>query len=187
MEPLKNKEWRGARSIEEGLRDRHRRQGANYKGYRDECVQKRARGPTAAEGLALSTLDVQSKGFQLAWSASTPRLVVLTRSPTAPCSLASLYQFMSQMRTTAERELRRLDRQFDNFGCHLCLYVSAHSGTNVTRRSDRILTADPTMNQTENAVGYIQLDECQYSRWLPLNLRDTWFNEFSTAEHYVST
>jgi hypothetical protein len=159
---------------------------SEYTRYRNECVQKGIPNGTAVESVSLSTLYSSSDEFKLVWTSPAPRIGIVAQSPTTS-TLASLYTFMSNVRVAAEKALSRLDRNFSNFGCHLCLYVRGQEGTTVTCRQDRVLLPDGTIHDNPNIVGYIQLDESQYVQWLPHDLRKPWLNAFASAEHFVQT
>jgi hypothetical protein len=124
--------------------------------------------------------------FDLVWTSPAPRIGIIARSPTTS-TLASLYTFMSKVRVDAEKELGRQDRNFSNFGCHLCLYVRGQSGTNVTCRRGQILTEDGSLKENLNIVGYIQMDASQYVQWLPRKIKQVWLDAFKQVEHFVRT
>jgi hypothetical protein len=181
-----NKEWRGAKTVDEGIKNWYKRKLAEYNKYKSECVQNRIPDRTLVENVPLSTFDSNSNEFKLVWTSPAPRIGIVSQSP-ATSSLASLYTFMTNVRVAAERILAQNDPNFRNFGCHLCLYVRDQSGITVTCRPDQVFTENGGLNENPNIVGYIQMDESQYVQWLPRNLRQVWLNEFSRAEHFVRT
>jgi len=163
------------------------RKARDYNKYKNECVQKGISNRTLTDNNSrLSNFDSDSDEFKLVWTVPAPRIGIVAQSPTTS-SLASLYTFMSNVRVSAESTLARLDRNFANFGCHLCLYVSGQPGTSVTCRQGQVFMPNGTINENPNIVGYIQMDESQYLQWLPSNLQQLWLNEFSRAEHFVRT
>ena len=164
----------------------YKRKLADYNKYKSECVQKRIPDHTLVEDVLLSTFDSSSNEFKLVWTSPAPRIGIVARSPAAS-SLASLYTFLTNVRVAAEKILARHDRNFANFGCHLCLYVRDQSDTTVTCRPYRVLTENGGFDKNPNIVGYIQMDECQYVQWLPRNLRQIWLDQFKQAEHFVRT
>ncbi|CAF0818808.1 unnamed protein product [Rotaria sp. Silwood1] len=105
-----NKEWKGARTIDEGINNWYRKN---------------------EQDVHLSTLDANSREFKLIWTSPAPHIGVKALSPTTT-TLASLYKFMSEVRANAEKKLGQHDSKFANFGCHLCLYVCGQSGMTVT-------------------------------------------------------
>jgi len=157
-----------------------------YARYKNECVRKGVPDQTSVENVPLSTFYSNSNEFQLVWTSPAPRIGIVAQSP-ATTTLASLYTFMSKVRSDADRELGRRDSKFSNFGCHLCLYVRGQSGTTVTCRQDQVLTENGRLTDNPNIVGYIQMDESQYVQWLPQNLRKVWLDAFNRADHFVRT
>ena len=89
----------------------------------------------------MSRFNSNPSGFELVWTSPAPRIGIIARSP-ATTTLASLYTFLSDVHSNADRELGLRERSFSNFGCHLCLYVSGQSDTNVTCREGEIFTED---------------------------------------------
>ncbi len=151
-----------------------------YAGYKNECVSQATRSKPLVNDALLLMFDSNSSEFQLVWTSSAPRIGIVAQSP-AGIKLASLYTFMSKV-------FSDIDKIFSKFGCHLCLYVSGQSDTNVTCRPGQILTKDGKLNTNQNIVGYIQMGETQYLQLLPsTDLREAWLNAFSRAEHFVRT
>jgi hypothetical protein len=182
-----NKEWRGAKTVEQGIKNWHTKKAKDYDKYKNECVQKNFPAHTSVEKCRLSTFDSNSQDFQLVWTYPAPRIGIVARSPTTT-TLGSLYKFMSKVRSDAEEALRKCDSSFARFGCHLCLYVRGQSDTTfVTCRQGQVLSENGQLNENPNIVGYIQMDESQYVEWLPPRSRDVWLNEFRRAEHFVRT
>lgn len=155
-----------------------------YRGYKESCIQTAALPAGRVTEVPLSTFN--SNDYQLVWTAPDPRIGVIARSPNNS-TLASLYDFMSRVIVDAEKELNKRDRNFANFGCHLCLYVSAGSGTNVMQRQGRIFSENGNLSTASNLVGYIQMDASEYVQWLPTQIKQTWLGEFRRVDHIVHT
>jgi hypothetical protein len=164
----------------------HTRKIQEYAKYKNSCVQTGISSQNSMEHVPLSTFKSNSTEFQLVWTTPAPRIGVVAQSPTTN-TLASLYTFMSQVRSNMSNELGRRNREFSNFGCHLCLYVRGQSGTTVTCRPGQIFTEAGTLGTNANIVGYIQMDESQYVQLLPRALQQVWLNAFSGTEHFVRT
>ena len=160
------------------------RKRTEYLGYKNHCIQTGNTRTSEAARVALSTFN--SNDYQLVWTAPDPRIGVIARSPNNQ-TLASLYDFMSRARVNIEQELTQRDRNFANFGCHLCLYVSGRSGTNVTQRQGQIFSEDGRLNTNSNLVGYIQMDASQYVLCLPASIKGPWLHEFKKVDHIVHT
>ena len=128
----------------------------------------------------------KSNEFELVWTSPNPCIGIIARSPISS-TLVSLYKFMSEVRIDAEKELSRQDKNYSNFGCHLCLYVRGQSGTNVTCRKGHILTENGSLQENPNFVGYIQMDAFEYVQWLPRQLKEVWLDAFKQIEHFVRT
>lgn len=164
----------------------HTRKIQEYTKYKNVCVRNGIPNQTSVEKVLLSNFNMNSTEFQLVWTSPAPQIGVVARS-SATSTLDSLYTFMSKVRSDLDQELGRCDKNFSNFGCHLCLYVRGQSGTSVTERSGTVLMEDGKSNKNSNIVGYIQMDESQYIQWLPRNLRQVWLGAFSRADHFVQT
>ena len=183
-----NKQWRGATSVKDGLEKWQERKLQEYEGYQNDCVSGNVSQPNPVETLALSTLDADSDDFKLAWTSSTPRIAVIFQgSGSRTATTASLYEFLLTVRGLAEKKLRALNSKFEDFSCHLCLYVSGSSNTNVTCRSGQIFNSNGTKVENSSIVGYIQMDENHYLQWIPSNLRDPWKTDFRREKHFVRT
>jgi hypothetical protein len=78
---------------------------------------------------------------------------------------------------------------FENFGAHLCLYVSGKKKTNsrLIQRADRVLVNDINPIKSIRIVGYVQMDEQLYLRWLPAIFHPIWLNQFRNNQHLVLT
>jgi hypothetical protein len=78
---------------------------------------------------------------------------------------------------------------FENFGAHLCLHVSGQKKIKscLVERSNRALVNDINRTISVRIVGYIQMDEQLYLRWLPHFFHLTWLNEFGQNQHLVHT
>ncbi|CAF0868162.1 unnamed protein product [Rotaria sordida] len=185
-EPSKNKEWRNARTFDEAMTKWYTAKEQDGIKYRDECLKKKISDHTLVEDVRLSILDANSRKFKLVWTYPAPRIGVKALNPRTT-TLASLYNFMSEIRSNAEKELGQRDPKFANFGCHLCLYVCGQSGTTVTCRQDQVFTENGGLDTDSDIIGYIQMDESQYAQWLPSNLRQKWLNEFRRVDHFVQT
>ncbi|CAM4797381.1 unnamed protein product [Rotaria magnacalcarata] len=187
ISPTNNKEWDNARTVEDGMRAWDRKKREQYKKYQLGCVNKKYARNSSVESYSLSNLDANSNEFKLAWISSAPRIGVIALNPDNT-TLASLYNFMSEVRVKATAELNRHDPTFNDFGCHLCLYVSGKtSDTKVTSRSGQVLRETGDLTENTNLVGYIQMDESQYAQWLPTAIREQWLTQFADSEHFVST
>ncbi|CAF2400401.1 unnamed protein product [Rotaria sp. Silwood2] len=180
------KKWRDARTVGDGINKWYAQKQEIYTKYRDECLKKPIPDHTLVEDVHLSTLHANSREFKLVWMYPAPRIGVKALNPET-MTLASLYKFMSEIRSNAEKELGRRDRKFANFGCHLCLYVCGQLGTSVTCRQGQVFTENGELDTDSDIAGYIQMDESQYVQWLPRNLRQKWLNEFGRVKHFVET
>ncbi|CAF1496969.1 unnamed protein product [Adineta steineri] len=180
----KTREWSGAKTVEEGMKNWYTKQIKNYINYKKDCIQKKIPNQTVIQKIALSMFS--SSEFTLVWLSSSPRIGIVAQSPSTS-NMMSLYTFMEKTRVDAEKKLSQQNTKFTNFGCHLCLYVYGQPGTSVTCRPDRILNENGRIDDITNIVGYIQMEELHYAEWLPYNLRHVWLNEFGRVEHFVRT
>ena len=109
-------------------------------------------------------------------------------------NLQVLYHFMNDFYFSARKKLSSINPAFENFGVHLCLYVSSNGKKGkspkhrLTERSDRVFSNNESEPiQLARLVGYIQMDEQLYLRWLPAHLNRVWLNEFENQQHLVLT
>jgi hypothetical protein len=96
---------------------------------------------------------------------------------------------MNQFYLSARKKLSFINPLFENFGVHLCLYVSGKkkNKTYLTQRSDRVLINNSDPIKLVRLVGYIQMDEQLYLRWLPAHFHRIWLNQFQNRQHLVVT
>lgn len=125
--------------------------------------------------------------FRLVYLASSPRIGVIAK--TNDIDLRILYSFMNDFYLSARNKLVKVNRLFDNFGAHLCLYVSGRNEGNgqLIERLDRALIDDYNPVKLVNLVGYIQMDEELYLRWLPAKFQRIWLKRFANRAHLVLT
>ncbi|CAF4336911.1 unnamed protein product [Adineta steineri] len=162
-----------------------KREGVDYK---NTCIQEGIPNQNLNGFAPLSIFDLDTSKFNLVWTSPAPRIGIITRSPPNPnTSLADLYDFMEQIYSAMKNDLCEQEQNRKTFGCHLCLYVCGQLGTAVTCREGKILSEDGQITINQNLVGYIQVSESQYLRWLPYGARETWFNAFRESEHLVET
>ena len=96
---------------------------------------------------------------------------------------------MNQFHLLAKRTLSAVDRQYHNLGAHLCLHVSGNKKkkSRLVERSRRAFVHDTEEIEVVRLVGYIQMDEELYLRWLPAAQQATWLDEFAKSSHLVLT
>ncbi|CAF0872769.1 unnamed protein product [Adineta steineri] len=186
--PYPDKDWKDRTNIDNAMRiwlEDKKREGADYK---NTCIRQGIPNQNLNGFVPLSIFDLDTSKFNLVWTSPAPRIGIINRSPPNPnTSLADLYHFMEQIYFAMKKELREQEQKRKTFGCHLCLYVRGQSGTAVTCREGKILSEDGQITINQNLVGYIQVSESQYLRWLPYGARETWFNAFHESEHLVET
>jgi hypothetical protein len=87
-----------------------------------------------------------------------------------------------------KKTYHRERKGFQNFGCHFCLFVSARSQANTAPRQFQVLNDTDIDVKTFDLVGYIQMDNEQYYRLLPVeHHRQTWFDAFKRRDYIVIT
>ncbi|CAF0957050.1 unnamed protein product [Adineta steineri] len=184
--PYPDKDWKDRTNIDNAMKiwfEDKKREGANYK---NTCIQQGIPNQNLNGFAKLSSFNLDTSKFNLVWTSPAPRIGIITRSP-SNTSLADLYHFMTQTHSNTDKELPQWELNETTFDCHLCLYVRGQSGTAVTCREGKILSEDGQITINQNLVGYIQVSESQYLRWLPYGARETWFNAFRESEHLVET
>lgn len=135
----------------------------------------------------LSLEQFSTPQFSLVFLASSPRIGVLAK--TRRLDLGSLYHFMNHFHLSATKMLSSINPQYRNFGAHLCLHVTGgkKSRPALVERADRALICDSNPIKLVRLVGYVQIDEQLYLRWLPNNFHSVWLNEFQQTRHLVLT
>jgi len=125
--------------------------------------------------------------FTLVFLASTPRIGIIAKKTNI--ELKVLYNFMNNFYLTARKKLSIINPLYENFGVHLCLYVSGKKKINshLIQRLDRVLVNDINPIKSVRIVGYIQMDEQLYLRWLPAIFHRIWLNQFQNSQHLVLT
>jgi hypothetical protein len=126
--------------------------------------------------------------FTLVFLASSPRIGIIGNN--INIDLKVLYNFMNNFYLSARKKLSLINPLFENFGVHLCLYVSGEKkkkNSQLIQRSDRILINDINPIKSVRIVGYIQMDEQLYLRWLPSIFHQIWLNQFQNNQHLVLT
>lgn len=128
-----------------------------------------------------------TSSFRLVYLASSPRIGVIAK--TTHIDLEVLYSFMNDFYLSARNKLMKINQLFDNFGVHLCLFASGQKEGHgqLIERSDRVLMDDANPVKLANLVGYIQMDEELYLRWLPAKFHRIWLNRFQNRPHLVLT
>lgn len=159
-----------------------------YAEYRNQCLSMAylCYNDPVSDDVPLHQFS--SSKFTLVFLASSPRIGVIAK--TTDLDLKALYHFMNNFYLSARKKLSLFNYLYENFGAHLCLHVS---GTKMNKsylieRSDRILVNDihhPI--KLARLVGYMQMDEQLYLRWLPTNLQPIWLHEFQKNQHIVVT
>ena len=96
---------------------------------------------------------------------------------------------MNNFYLLARRKLSLVNNLYKDFGAHLCLYVTGKKKTDVhvVQRCARILIHDVNSIKIVPIVGYVQMDEQLYLRWLPAIFQSIWLNEFRKNQHLVLT
>jgi len=174
--------WCSARSILDGLKNYDKKQHENYTKYKAQTLSA-ARSINIQLPISLSSFN--NGEFSLVWTSPAPRIGIMWDS-SKRSNLASLYDFMNNIRIQMEQHLRQSDKSFENFGCHQCLFVRGQLDTELTQRDCQVFSANSRWER-QPIVGYIQMEELQYYKWLPVNLRDYWLMAFDGAEHFVRT
>ncbi|CAF0938123.1 unnamed protein product [Adineta steineri] len=159
-----------------------------YNQYRDRCISMAYLCFDDPVSYYIPLHQFNTSKFTLVFLASTPRIGVLAKK--TDINLKYLYFFMNNFYSLAQKKLSLINPLFENFGAHLCLYVSEKkkANSNLTERTDKILIN--TMNnpiKLTRIVGYIQMDEQLYLRWLPPVFHHIWLKEFKKNQHLVVT
>lgn len=158
-----------------------------YNQYRDQCLAMASRCLNDPVSYQVPLFQFSTSQFALVFLASSPRIGVVARKTNVP--LTALYHFMENFYLTARKKLSAINPLYENFGIHLCLHVSGMKkhDEHLVERPDRILFNGIQRIKTERIVGYIQMEEQLYLRWLPASFHRTWLSEFRACQHLVLT
>lgn len=159
-----------------------------YKRYQNRCLSKARLYLNHSISSRIPLEEFNTSKFTLVYLASTPRIGILAKN--TQINLRNLYFFMNNFYLTVRKKLALISPSYENFGAHLCLYVSGKSqiSSQVIQRSDRILVNNnQNPIRTVRLVGYVQIDEQLYLRWLPNKFQLIWLEQFQSSQHCVST
>ncbi|UJR21365.1 hypothetical protein I4U23_024457 [Adineta vaga] len=158
-----------------------------YNQYQIKCLSMAYRCINDPISYYVPLSQFNTSKFTLVFLACSPRIGIITKKKNI--ELKTLYSFMENFYFSARKKLSTIHPLFDNFGAHLCLYVTGkkNKNVNVVERTDRILFNNIQQIKSERIVGYIQMDEQLFLRWLHPIYHQTWLNEFKKSQHFVST
>ena len=156
-----------------------------YARYRDACVAAAHQCLYDPVSFCVPLQQFESPQFSLVFLAGMPRIGIVAK--TRYTDLKTLYNFMVDFYRRAMKRLSSINRRYTNFGAHLCLFVRGNKhDCGLTQRDGRVLL-DGHRTKPVRLVGYVQMDEQLYLRWLPSIYHDIWLNEFKTFPHLVLT
>jgi hypothetical protein len=158
-----------------------------YTQYRDKCLSMAYKCFNDPVSYYVPLQQFNTSKFTLVYLASTPRIGIIAKNTNI--ELKVLYNFMNNFYLSARKKLSLINPLFENFGVHLCLYVKGKKKKNsiLTERSDGVLVTHRNPIKSIPIVGYIQMDEQLYLRWLPAIFHPVWLNEFQKTQHLVIT
>ncbi|CAF0876087.1 unnamed protein product [Adineta ricciae] len=158
-----------------------------YSEYQTKCLVMAYRCFNDPVSRYLPLSQFNTSKFTLVFLASSPRIGVIAKKETT--ELKVLYNFMENFYFSARKKLSAINPLYENFGAHLCLHVGGKKKKNVhvVERTDRVLFNTIERIKTERIVGYVQMEEQLYLRWLPEIFHRTWLHEFRNNQHFVRT
>jgi hypothetical protein len=158
-----------------------------YNEYRDQCLSMASRCFNDPVSYLVPLHQFNTSKFALVFLASSPRIGVIAKRTNV--DLRVLYNFMEKFYITARKKLSAVNSLYENFGVHICLHVGGtkKKHEHLVERPDRILFNTVQRIKVEPIVGYIQMDEQLYLRWLPASFHRTWLQEFRGSQHLVLT
>ena len=158
-----------------------------YSQYRDRCLSRAYQCFNDPVSYRVPLEQFNTSEFRLVYLASSPRIGVMAK--TTHIDLEVLYYFMNDFYLSARNKLAKINPLFNNFGVHLCLYASGQKEGHgqLVERSDRVLMNDANPVKLVSLVGYIQMDEELFLRWLPAKFHRVWLNRFRNRLHLVLT
>ncbi|CAF1370999.1 unnamed protein product, partial [Didymodactylos carnosus] len=142
-----------------------------YQKYQRDCIDKAGK----LQDIKVDLLQLESTEFGLRFMVREPRIAICSKQHST--TLRALYDYLMQLYAS----MITIHEDFNNLGCHLCLFVSTQSGT--TARSATLFNSG---NVTDvDTVGYIQMGAEDYYRILPTELKHKWLNEFRNNGQYI--
>ncbi len=158
-----------------------------YTRYRDQCISNAYLCFNDPVSYKVPLQQFNTSKFTLVFLALSPRIGIIAKN--INIDLKVLYKFLNNFYLTARKKLAEINPLFENFGAHLCLYVSGKKKTNsrLIQRADRVLVNDINPIKSIRIVGYVQMDEQLYLRWLPTIFHPIWLNQFRNNQHLVLT
>ncbi|CAF0890782.1 unnamed protein product [Rotaria sp. Silwood1] len=158
-----------------------------YNDYKNKCISMAYLCFNDPISYYVPLYQFNTSKFQLVFLASSPRIGIITKNTNI--DLKILYNFMNNFYLSARKKLSQINCLYENFGVHLCLHVRGRkeNKSNLIERFDRILINDSNPIRLVRIVGYIQMDEQLYLRWLPTIFHSIWLNEFQKSQHLVLT
>jgi len=183
---LKNKQWCKATRYTDAMKTRKWREVEKYNEYKLHFLSDVNQGKVRSNAIDLSQFE--NAKFGLIWTSASidypfPFIGVTLRPGTQQRPLQrEIHGFLEDLR----RSLASINRYFDNFGCHMCVFVSAASQGCATDRDCNAIGPDGTAYPTR-IVGYLLVEDSCYYAWLPENLKRAWLQSFEHCPHFVDT
>ena len=164
------------------MKSKHR-----YTEYRDRCLALAYQCLNSPIAYCVPLEQFNTSQFSLVFLTATPRIGIRTKN--AQVDLKVLYHFMNHFYLSAKRKLSAVDRQYHNLGAHLCMHVSGNKKkkSRLVERSRRAFIHTTEQIEVVRLVGYVQMDEQLYLRWLPAAYQSIWLDEFAKSSHLVLT
>ncbi|CAF1185647.1 unnamed protein product [Rotaria sordida] len=158
-----------------------------YNHYQNKCISMAYLCFNDPISYYVPLYEFNTSKFSLVFLASSPRIGIIAKKTNI--DLKILYYFMNNFYLLVRKKLSLINSLYENFGVHLCLYVRGRkkNQTHLCERYDRILINDSNQIKLVRIVGYIQMDEQLYLRWLPTIFHQIWLNEFQKSQHLVQT
>lgn len=158
-----------------------------YTQYQNKCLSMASLCLNDPVSSYVPLYQFNTSKFTLVFLASSPRIGIIAKKSNV--HLKFLYHFMNNFYLSARKKLSLKNSLYQNFGAHLCLNVSGikNNNSHLVERFDRVLVDDIKPIRLERIVGYVQMDEQLYLRWLPASFQPIWLNEFKKSRHIVLT
>ncbi|CAF1029409.1 unnamed protein product [Didymodactylos carnosus] len=180
--------WNFSNAYEHAMVKQYEERKSDFVKYKKQCIEDGKNGELTDDFVTNVRLKMlKTTDYGLICCCPTPRIGVFLKSKTTKPSLHHFYSFLSKMYEQAESQLKCWNNQYEQFGCHLCLFVSGQKqSAKVTEQIYHGFHQNGELRCVQ-IVGYLQMEETQYFRWLPDTLKSFWLTEFEKFDHFVKT
>ncbi|CAF1457574.1 unnamed protein product [Didymodactylos carnosus] len=117
--------WNFSNAYEHAMVKQYEERKSDFVKYKKQCIEDGKNGELTDDFVTNVRLKMlKTTDYGLICCCPTPRIGVFLKSKTTKPSLHHFYSFLSKMYEQAESQLKCWNNQYEQFGCHLWLFVS---------------------------------------------------------------